>query len=138
MVRVSTGTIVLIAFAAFTAEADNVTTRDSRSWNGDLTTLQGGVVNLNATFPSGTQVLPFGTDYIRSIDFNTTTYNPGANPIKLLPKPGGGTLLPGTVYMRDKTPFRKCGDITVDRTHVNCDNQMLDRAKVLRILADLH
>jgi hypothetical protein len=138
MVRVTTVTIAVITLAVLTAEADTVTTMDSRSWNGKVTSIQGGVLTLNATFPSGMQPLPFGADYIRAIEFSTTTYNPGANPLKLLPKPDGGQLR-GTVYMRDKTQPHKCAtDITVDPTHVNCDGQSLDRQNVMRILVDSH
>jgi hypothetical protein len=134
MVRVSTLTIGVIALAALTAEADTVTTRDSRSWNGNVTNTQGGILTLNATFPSGMQTLLFGAAYIRAIEFNTTTYNPGANPLKLLPKPDGGQLR-GAVYMRNKTPPHKCAmDITIDGTHVNCDGQSLDRQNVMRVL----
>jgi hypothetical protein len=136
MVRVSALTIGVIALAALAAEADTVTTRDSRSWNGNVTNIQGGILTLNATFPSGVQKLLFGAGYIRAIEFNRTTYNPGANPLKLLQKPEGRQLR-GTVYMRDKTRPHKCAmDITIDGTHVNCDGQSLDRQNVMGILVD--
>jgi hypothetical protein len=135
MVRVSTLTIGLIALSALTAEADTITTTDSRSWNGSVTAIQNGVLTLNANFYTGTQALPFGADYIRAIDFNAATYNPGESPLdplKLLPKPVDGKL-GGTIYMRDKSQPHKCADITVDSKNVLCDGQPIDRQKVLRI-----
>ena len=122
------GVIALATLAA--AKADTVTTNDSRSWNGTIT-IQGGVLKLQASFPGGKAVpLQFGADYIRAIEFNATTYNPGVLP--KLPRAKSGTLS-GTAYTRDKKA-NVCRDITVDKTRVNCDGKSLDRQSVMRIL----
>ena len=127
----STSRIVLIALAAMMSKADTVTTRDSSSWNGSVT-IAGGVLKLMAIFPAGKLTLQFGANYLRAIEFNTTTYNPGADPTKLLPKPNGG-LFRGTIYMLNKTN-QKCANITVDAGHVSCDGKPYQG--VIRILIE--
>lgn len=128
----STSRIVLIMLATLTANADTVTTRDSSSWNGRVT-IAGGILKLMATFPGGKpSTLQFGANYVRAIEFNTTTYNPGADPTKLLPKPSGQPFH-GTIYMLNKTS-QTCGVITVDSPHVACDGKPI--AGVIRILID--
>lgn len=133
MVRMSIWKIGVIALATLAAaKADTVTTTDSRSWNGTIT-IQGGVLELQAGFPGGKSVpLQFGADYIRAIEFNATTYNPGALP--KLPQAKSGTLS-GTAYTRDKKA-NMCRNITVVKTRVNCDGTSLDRQNVLRILVN--
>jgi hypothetical protein len=138
MVKMNTFRIVLMIVAAWTAKADTVTTRDSSSWNGILT-IQRGVLQLIAAFPSGNVTLQFGWNYLRSIEFNTAFYNPGADPsaqLAKLPKPADA--MPGTVYMSDKTAApQACKDITVDSVEVICDGRKLERKGVIRILIGL-
>lgn len=125
----TTSRTALFLLAAYAAHADTVITRDSSSWNGHAT-VSGGVVKLNATFRSGSVTLQFGANYVRSIDFNSTVYNAGADPSKLLPRPNGGSF-GGTVYTQNKTN-QKCQDIIVDPGHVSCDGKPIPG--VIRIL----
>ena len=122
---------VLFLLAVWIANADTVTTRDSSSWNGKVT-ISGGVLSLVTTFPSGPSTLRFGSDYVRSIDFNATFYNPGADPKNLLPKPGVRPFS-GTVYLRNKTN-QACKIITVNAGNVLCDNKPVTGA--IRIAVD--
>ena len=121
--------MVPFLFAAWIAEADTVTTRDSSSWNGSAT-ISGGVLKLLATFRNGKLTLQFGANYVRSIEFNSATYNPGADPTKLLPKPNGAPFS-GTIYLQNRTN-QKCGSITVDSGRVSCDGKPIP--SVIRIL----
>ena len=112
--------ILLFLFAAWMAKGDTVTTRDSSSWNGTAT-ISGGVLKLSAIFRTGKVTLQFGANYVRSIEFNSTVYNPGANPAALLPKPSGASF-GGTIYMQDRTS-QTCGVITVQSGAVVCDGK---------------
>lgn len=126
--------IGVIAFAALAAKADTVTTSDSRGWNGSVKTIQGGVLTLQARFSNGPASVRFGANYIRAIEFNKSTYNPGAAPN--LPNPQGGTLS-GTVYTKDKKAHT-CANITSDSANVTCEgskpHEVLSRQNVLRIM----
>jgi hypothetical protein len=117
----STLKVCLVALAVAFARADTVTTVDSRTWNGSVTAINGGTVTLNATFPTGPQTLTFGADYIRAIEFNKATYNPGSNPINVLPKPNPVVkTLSGIIY-RQKMAALPCVDITaVSANSLSC------------------
>lgn len=118
---------------ALAGEADTITSRDSRSWNGNLLQLKNGVLTLAAHFPSGAPVsLQFGPNTLRSIEFNSTTFNPGAVP-KLAPVNGGSVS--GTIYLRDKSGH-KCGNITIDAQNVACSAGSWPRSNVMRIIFD--
>jgi hypothetical protein len=120
MVNMKTLRVVLFLLVVWIADADTVTTRDSSSWNGSAT-ISGGIVRLVALFRTGKVTLQFGANYVRSIDFNSTVYNPGQDPSSLLPKPTGG-LFSGTIYLQNKTNQR-CGDITFASGQVSCDGK---------------
>jgi hypothetical protein len=134
MVKMNTWKIGVIALAALTAKADTITTRDSRSWNGSVVQIQGGVLQLKAYFASGSPtILQLGANYIRAIEFNATMHNPTAVPN--LPPATGGNLA-GTVYTGDKKAH-SCTDITIDAESVNCAGkspEKLARQSVMRIL----
>jgi hypothetical protein len=103
--------------AALAAQADTVTTKDSRSWNGQAS-IQGGVLTLNASFPKGKQPLKFPANYVRALELNGTTFNPGAPPS--LPRSNPGRLS-GTVYSKDRTEKEAtCDDIRLDQANVTC------------------
>jgi hypothetical protein len=137
-VRTNIVRIGVIALAGLTAEADTVTTLDSRSWNGVVTSVQGGVLNLQADFPNNPKhPLQFGASYIRSIEFNPTTYNPGDIPT--MPQQQKGGQLFWTIYLqpiRGQKPQEAptCQDISVDPETVGCDGTMYPRKRVVRIL----
>jgi hypothetical protein len=116
----------LLALAVSLAKADTITTRDSRTWNGNGTSMQSGKLTLSATFPNGSVQLTFGANSIRAIEFNSSAYNPGAQP--------GGTLyaaqpkspkLPGTIYLQRKQAPLACDDIitTANQDYVSCTGQ---------------
>ncbi|HKE29547.1 MAG TPA: hypothetical protein VKB88_44660 [Bryobacteraceae bacterium] len=121
--------LALFLLAAWTAEADTVTTRDSSSWNGKVS-ISGGILQLSATFRTGKVTLKFGANYVRSIDFNAAVYNPGADPTALIPKPTGAPF-GGTIYTQNRTT-QKCGTITVGSGIVSCDGKPIPG--VIRIL----
>jgi len=120
MVNMRIGRVVLLLLATGMAHADTVNTRDSSSWNG-IVSISGGVLRLAATFRTGRITLQFGANYVRSIDFNSATYNPGADPSRLLPRPNGGAFS-GTIYLQNRTS-QTCGSITVDAGRVTCDGK---------------
>lgn len=121
--------MVLFLLSVWVAEADTVTARDSSSWNGRIT-ISEGVLKLLANFRTGKLTLQFGAKYVRSMEFNSTTYNPGADPTRLLPKPNGGSFS-GTIYMQNRTN-QQCEKITVDSGRVSCDGKPIPG--VIRIL----
>ncbi len=118
----------VIALAALTAKADTITTQDSRSWNGSVVQIQGGVLELRAYFASGSAtVLRFGANYIRAIEFNATTHNPTAVPNLPLPAASGGKLS-GTVYTQRKEAY-KCADIGLTGEQFTCVGKPMDEDK---------
>jgi len=118
-----------ILACSLASEADSVTSRDSRSWNGKAL-LQNGVLTLSASFPGGAASLQFGPNTLRAIEFNPTTFNPGAAP-KLAPVSGGS--LSGTIYLRDKSGHQ-CAKIAIDANTVSCSAGSWPRPNVLRII----
>ena len=123
--------VPLLLFAT-AAGADTITSRDSRSWNGNLQQLQNGVLTLLASFPRGQVSLQFGPNTLRAIEFNPTAYNPGVAPT--LTKVTGGALS-GTIYLRDKSGH-KCDNITINAQTVACSAGSWPRANALRIIFD--
>ena len=122
-----------ILTCSIVCSAETVTTRDSRSWNGKIVQIQGGVLTLNASFPGGkTATLRFGPKMLRGIEFNRTTFNPGAVPN--LPAAGGGALS-GTIYLRDKSGH-KCANIAMDGQKVTCSAGSWPVQEALRIIFD--
>lgn len=113
-------------------EADTITSRDSRSWNGQVQQLQNGVLTLLASFPRGQVSLQFGPNTLRTIEFNPTAYNPGVAPA--LSKVTGGALS-GTIYLRDKSGH-KCDNIAINAQTVSCSAGSWPRSNALRILFD--
>jgi hypothetical protein len=108
------GALVLVPFAV----ADTVTTKDSRSWNGQCV-IQNGVVTLTASFPKGSQALQFGVGYLRALELNPIKFNPGDRPGNL-PKATPSNLS-GTIYPRNKTEKEStCDQISIDPQKVTC------------------
>lgn len=131
---------LLFLLVVSAAQADTVTGRDSSSWNGSVT-ISEGVLHLVAYFRTGKVTLTFGANYVRSIQFNPTVYNPGSNPVSLLPKQTLVELFRGTIYMQNPTSQKSCDkSITVDRVPsdssratVSCDGDK-PIPNVIRIL----
>jgi hypothetical protein len=122
----------VVLTCSMAAEADTITSRDSRSWNGQLVQLKNGILTLAANFPAGKTSLQFGPNTLRGIEFNPTAYNPGAAP-KLAPVNAGS--LSGTIYLRDKSGH-PCGNIAIDANNVSCSAGSWPRANVMRIIFD--
>lgn len=123
----------VILACALGGNAETITSRDSRSWNGKIVQLQGGILTLNASFPGGkTATLKFGPKTLRGIEFNRTTFNPGAAPN--LPAVGGGALS-GTIYLRDKSGH-KCGNIAMDGQKLTCSAGSWPIEGAMRIIFD--
>jgi hypothetical protein len=118
MVTVSALRVSVIVFLTLAAKADTITTRDSRTWNGTVTSLQGSLLVLQAGTPGSKAATPlsFGSNYVRAIEFNSTTYNPSAIPTP--PQPAGGNFS-GTVYTRDKKAH-PCTNIGVNQKQITC------------------
>jgi hypothetical protein len=122
-----------ILTCSMACSAETVTTRDSRSWNGKIVQIQGGVLTLNASFPGGqTATLKFGPKMLRAIELNRTTFNPGAVPN--LPAVGGG-VLSGTIYLRDRSGH-KCANIAMDGQKVTCSAGSWPLQEAMRIIFD--
>jgi hypothetical protein len=125
--------IGLIVLTATLASADSITTLDSRTWNGTITNIQGGVVTLNAQFSGQTKPLNFGAEYIRSIQFSPTTYNPGA--IQSPPNPKSSKL-PGKIYLqkqagKSRPPF-SCQDITFSGRTISCSGDVAGKPDLVQ------
>jgi hypothetical protein len=118
-----------ILACSLAGEADSVTSRDSRSWNGKVQ-LQNGVLTLAASFPGGPASLQFGPNTLRAIEFNPTTFNPGVAP-KLAAVSGGS--LSGTIYLRDKSRHQ-CTNIAIDANNITCSTGSWPRQNALRIV----
>ena len=113
--------IGLIVLTASLASADSVTTLDSRTWNGTIANIQGGVVTLNAQFSGQTKPLYFGAEYIRSVQFSPATYNSGAFASPPRPK---SPKLPGKIYFQKQAGKARaplsCQDITFNGRAISC------------------
>ena len=120
----------VLLLCSLLAEADTITTRDSRSWNGAVQQIQNGVLTLSASFPGLKKQLQFGPKILRAIEFNPTTFNPGAPPN---PSPASGGALSGTVYLRDRSSHA-CDNLTIDGQNVKCSGGSWPRQNVMRIL----
>jgi len=124
----------VILLCSLVAEADTVTTRDSRSWNGTIQTMQNGILTLSAAFPGMTSQLPFGLTTLRAIEFNSTTFNPGSSPGLATP---ASASLSGTVYPKPPgSTGTPCKNIAIDLNNVTCDKLSWPRQNVVRILFD--
>ncbi|HEY1755765.1 MAG TPA: hypothetical protein VGG72_10245 [Bryobacteraceae bacterium] len=129
---------LILAFVSL-AQADTVTTKDSRTWNGKVTKIQGGVLTLSAQFSGQTKLLNFGADSLRSIQFNTATYNPGAVPATPAPR---SSSLRGTIYRGKKAGTSQgplsCDDITAAAGPLSCVSngkaEIVTRPDVVQIL----
>jgi hypothetical protein len=117
MVKRRVGLASITFLAACAAQADTVTTKDSRSWNGQAT-IQNGIVTLRASFPKSQPMLNFGADYVRALELNGTQFNPGTPPSLPSPKPG---KLSGTIYLKGGAEKQViCDNISLDQANVTC------------------
>jgi hypothetical protein len=117
MVKRRVGLASITFLAAFAAQADTVTTKDSRSWNGQAT-IENGIVTLKASFPKSQPMLTFGADYVRALELNGTQFNPGTPPIPRLAKAGN---LSGTIYLKGGAEKQvTCDNIQLDQANVTC------------------
>lgn len=108
--------LVLFLVVVSAAKADTVTLRDSSSWNGRVTISPEGVLKLTGNFRSGKPItLTLGANWVRSIQFNPTVYNPGSDPPAIIQNQQPNGPFHGTIYMQNG-PSQTCDtSITVDR-----------------------
>jgi len=126
--------------AAVPALSDTVTKSDHLSVNGKLTQMSGGVITLVAQFKSGPQTLQIGIADVETIEFNDTTFNPGAPPkaLGLTPPPAAPTRqagVAGQLILRGGKPAT-CKLLSIDAQMVHCEGKDGDhpRRVTLRIL----
>jgi hypothetical protein len=91
--------VLLGLLAGATVWPDTVTTTDQLSVNGSLVRLKDGVIALEARFNSGTRTVQVQITAVESIEFNATTFNPGAPPkvLGIGPPRGGATAHPEAI-----------------------------------------
>jgi hypothetical protein len=119
----------LILLAGISARSDTITTKKNLSVNGDLLSMSNGVVTLNAHFPSGWKTLSFRVDSVRTIEFNSTDYNPGAPPAVMgigPPQSNPTAPAPAEVIGGDVIVLRgddriPCKLLSIDASRVYCD-----------------
>ena len=122
----------LALLSALALRADTITTRDSRSWNGRVTG-GNGALTLSAGFRPGPRTLIFPSEYLRIVEFNAATFNPGAPPPSLPPVKGG--RLGGTIVFRERNRKESgCADIAITGDTVRCGSAAFKRDDVLRII----
>ena len=137
--------VVWLLFVALTAtaRADTITAKDHVSMNGTVKELSGGVISFEARFSSGSKLLRVELRAVESIEFNATSFNPGAPPRS----PGFGppldsqannvkdSAVTATIVLRGGQR-RPCELISIDQSQVHCAGKDGDynRAIVLRVL----
>ncbi|HEY6344792.1 MAG TPA: hypothetical protein VIY49_25125 [Bryobacteraceae bacterium] len=127
MVKRRVGLASITFLTAFAAQADTVTTKDSRSWNGQAT-IDNGIVTLKASFPKNNQpLLRFAADNVRALELNGTQFNPGAPPSLPPPKPGN---LSGTIYLKGGAEKQvTCDNIRLDQANLTCTGAEKGKSK---------
>ena len=127
---------LLVASISVLAFADSVTTSNNLTLFGHVVELDRAVVKLTARFPSqkgiDTRTVPIPRSNVVKIEFNATTFNPGA------PPPDFGTGETGRGASRDIVVLRggkekNCDGVLIDEQKVHCGRQEWDRALVVRV-----
>jgi hypothetical protein len=141
--------VFLAVLLSALARPDTVTKIDHSSVNGSLTKMSGDVITWEARYPGGPQTQQIAMSEVASIEFNDTTFNPGAPPAPLgiaPPKPQKGksatttrarpqTVSPDTLILRGGMR-KSCQVTTIDQQFVHCAGKGLDfpRATTLLVL----
>jgi hypothetical protein len=132
--------ISAILLAAVPARPDTVTKTDHTSVNGSLIQMSGGTVTLQARFGTSTQTVSIAMGEVGAIEFNQTTYNPGAPPKALnsassVPKPA----TTADVLVLRGGQRKDCDLISIDQRTVHCAGKNADSTRnvTLRILVNV-
>jgi hypothetical protein len=137
------------AFVAVSAFPDTVTNKDHLSVNGSLTQMSDGVITLEAEFASDSKTpiirtLHISIREVESIEFNDTTFNPGApqKSLGITPPPANPKQTPGAV---DQVVLRggilkDCKLVGIDQESIHCAGKGADymRKIILRIQVRAH
>jgi hypothetical protein len=135
---------VLLAFFALRSPgwSDTVTTTDHLSLNGSVKKMSDGIITLEARFNSGTRTIAVKIAAVDTIEFNATTFNPGAPPnvLGIGPPREGNSAAPettakDTIVLRGNER-RDCQLVSIDADSVYCkgEHTPYSRRVVLRIV----
>ena len=126
----------------------SVTKTDHLSVNGSLSHMSDGVITLEAGFASGTKTpiiktLRIPISEVESVEFNYTTFNPGAPPkaLGITPPPTTSKQPAAADQVLLRGGLRKdCRLIGIDRESIHCAGKDADyiRKITLRILVGAH
>jgi hypothetical protein len=122
-VRTALWSSVFALVSAVSAFPDTVTKTDHLSVNGSLKQMSSGVITLEAQFGSGTKTLLISINEVESIEFNNTTFNPGAPPkaLGITPPPSTSKLAFAADQLILRGNQRKgCKLIGIDQQYVHC------------------
>jgi hypothetical protein len=121
--------LLFASLATIAAFPDTVTKTDHLSLNGSLTQMSDGVITLEAEFASDSKTpiiktlhIPIGE--VESIEFNDTTFNPGAprKALGLTPPPPPSkqpAAAPDQLFLRGNRR-QECKLIGIDQEFVHC------------------
>jgi hypothetical protein len=122
------------------ALADSITTKDNLTLFGHVEELDSSQLKLSARFPSEngveTKEFEIPRTKIVKIEFNATTFNPGAPPPGLLPSTSKGRAVSNgsaMIILRGGQQQR-CDAVLIDGQNVHCGKQEWERALTIRIL----
>jgi len=142
--RTAAWSLLFAVLAAVPAFPDTVTKSDHLSVNGSLKQMSGGVITLEAQFNSGNgtpvmKTLLISITEVESIEFNSTTFNPGAPPkaLGITPPPTTSNQAAAADQLILRGGQRKeCKLIGIDQQSVHCVGKGGDytRKVTLRIL----
>lgn len=149
--RTTVWSLLFAAFAAVSAFSDTVTKKDHLSVNGSLTHMSDGVITLEAEFASDSKTPTIKTLHIpirevESMEFNDTTFNPGApqKSLGITPPPADPKQTPGAVdqvvvVLRGGIP-KDCKLVGIDQESIHCGGKGADymRKNTLRIQVGGH
>jgi hypothetical protein len=147
--RIAVWSLLFAAFVPVSAFPDTVTNKDHLSVNGLLTQMSDGVITLEAEFASDSKTPMIKTLHIsirevESIEFNDTTFNPGApqKSLGITPPPANPKQTPGVV---DQVVLRggilkDCKLLGIDQESIHCAGKGADymRKITLRIQVSAH
>jgi hypothetical protein len=131
---------LLLVAIALPALADSVTTKDNLTLFGHVEQLDSSRLKLTARFPSQkgveTKELEIPRSEIVKIEFNATTFNPGAPPPGLLPGSSKATATSNSTAMivLRGGQQQKCDGALIDGPKVYCGKQEWERALTIRIV----
>jgi len=131
---------IFLLVVVVSALADSVTTKDNLTLFGHVEELDSSRLKVSARFPSQngveTKELEIPRTEIVKIEFNATTFNPGAPPPGLLAGTSKGIAVSNSsamIVLRGGQQ-QKCDAALIDGQKVHCGKQEWERALTIRIL----